>query len=322
MHSILQRCTGRMTKLTFNACWLMIARDATCAAVLMLVAADRVHAQPPSLPQVIARAGEYVREFEGQLSGIVAEETYEQEYFYRRGRSLNPLQQRRTLRADLLLMRPEGELSWVQFRDVFEVDGKPVRDREERLTALFLKPTRSTLERIARIRRESARYNIGNVDRTMNVPVLPLQAIDPAVQPRFRYSLADPARRGNEEPALPNTPSFRVTTEVWVVRYEEIRGPTLVRSPNGEDLRSSGRLWIEPATGRVLMGEVVTRNRDVTARLTVSFQSEPLLGLLVPVEMHEEYRMKDKANLIVGTATYGKFRQFQVTVDQRIEEIW
>jgi hypothetical protein len=69
------------------------------------------------------------------------------------------------------------------------------------------------------------------------------------------------------------------------------------------------------------MGEIVTRNDDVTARLTVSFQSEPLLGLLVPVEMREEYRMKDNANRIIGSASYGKFRRFQVTVDERIGPI-
>jgi hypothetical protein len=211
----------------------MRRRDAGLVAILVILMAAPPRAQSPSLPQVVARAGEYVRAYEAQLSRIVAEETYLQEYTYRPNRSLNPLQrQQRRLRSDLLLMRPEGELNWVQFRDVFEVDGKPVRDREERLTALFLKPTRSRLERIARIRRESARYNIGNVDRTMNVPVLPLQVIDPAVQPRFKYTLTDPGRRDNE-PALPNTPSFRVSTEVWVVRYEEIRGPTIVRSPSG-----------------------------------------------------------------------------------------
>ena len=33
----------------------------------------------------------------------------------------------RQLRSDLLLVRPEGSDARMQFRDVFEVDGKPVR---------------------------------------------------------------------------------------------------------------------------------------------------------------------------------------------------
>ena len=155
----------------------------------------------------------------------------------------------------------------------------------------------------------------------MNVPIMPLQTIDPAVQRRFRYSLASAERKDGDDAALPTSGNFHISTEVWIVRYEEIDGPTIVRSPNGSDLRSRGRLWIEPSTGRVLMGEITTRNQDVTARLTVSFQSEPLLGLLVPVEMREEYRMKDKVDLIVGTATYGKFRQFQVKVEEEIGPI-
>lgn len=291
------------------------------AVILVLLLPRPVNAQPPTLPQVVARAGEYVRAFERQLSSIVAEETYLQEYTHRRGRSRELQTDRRELRSDLLLMRPEGDQNWVQFRDVFEVDGRPVRDREERLTSLFLSPSRSALERIGRIRRESARYNIGNIARTMNVPIMPLQTIDPSVQRRFRYSLASAERKDSDDASLPTSGNFHISTEVWIVRYEEIDGPTIVRSPNGSDLRSRGRLWIEPSTGRVLMGEIITRNQDVTARLTVSFQSEPLLGLLVPVEMREEYRMKDKVDVIVGTATYGKFRQFQVKVEEEIGPI-
>jgi len=301
----------------------MLATRVGAATALLSILVPGVSAQPPTLPQVVARAGEYVRVFARQLSSIVAEETYLQEYTHRigRGKSARLETERRTLRSDLLLMRPERDQNWVQFRDVFDVDGKPVRDREERLTSLFLSPSRSSLERIGRIRRESARYNIGNIARTMNVPIMPLQTIDPGVQRRFRYSLVNADRKEADDPSLPVSANFHISTEVWIVRYEEIDGPTIIRSPDGSDLRSRGRLWIEPSTGRVLMGEIVTRNRDVTARLTVSFQSEPLLGLLVPVEMREEYQMKDKPDLIVGTATYGKFRQFQVKVEEEIGPI-
>ena len=96
---------------------------------------------------------------------------------------------------------------------------------------------------------------------------------------------------------------------------------TLVRSLEGDDLFSRGRIWIEPSSGRALMGELVRQNGDVTARLTVSFQSEPLLGLLVPVEMREQYMTKRHTHAISGTATYGKFRQFRVRVDEKINPI-
>ena len=60
---------------------------------------------------MLARAGDYLRDFERQLSSIVAEETDLQEYtFAGAAGSLNrPQMQRRKLRSDLLLMRPEGD---------------------------------------------------------------------------------------------------------------------------------------------------------------------------------------------------------------------
>ena len=65
--------------------------------------------------------------------------------------------------SDFLLVQVPGE-GWLPFRDVFERDGKQVRDREERLAALFLKgSSRSAFEQARAIMDEGARYNIGNV---------------------------------------------------------------------------------------------------------------------------------------------------------------
>ena len=49
--------------------------------------------------------------------------------------------------SDVLIVQVPGTAEWVPFRDVFTIDGKPVRDREERLTKLFLEPTESTVAR-------------------------------------------------------------------------------------------------------------------------------------------------------------------------------
>jgi hypothetical protein len=236
------------------------------------------------------------------------------------------LQQRR-LRSDLLLMRPERSINWVQFRDVFEVDGRPIRDRGDRLSALFLSPTPSTIDRVSRIRRESARYNIGAVERTLNVPVAPLAVLNPSTQPRFAFAIEDaganrgPASGDGAVRGLPASPNFKVLTEVWVVRFEETREPTLVRTPKGTSIPSHGRFWIEPTSGRVLMSEMIAQNHDVRAQITVSYQSEPWLGLLMPIEMREQYTMGNDVRIIECTATYGNFRQFQVQVDEKISPI-
>ena len=110
-------------------------------------------AQEPTLATVLQRSGVYVEEFHRQLSGIVAEEHYVQDAlaFQKRGgcpahgtyqstlncqgQLVNPM--RTDLKSDLLLVRLADRKQWVEFRDVFEADGVPVRDRAERLTNCF-----------------------------------------------------------------------------------------------------------------------------------------------------------------------------------------
>src|SRR5262245_34863496 len=94
--------------------------------------------QTPSLATVMAQVGRYAEAFQQQLSSIVAEERYEQDIV----RSNLPpgryfTESHRELRSDVLLVQPRGGGAWVAFRDVFEVDGRAVRDRQDRLTALF-----------------------------------------------------------------------------------------------------------------------------------------------------------------------------------------
>ena len=59
------------------------------------------------------------------------------------------------------------------------------------------------------------------------------------------------------------------------------------------------------------MSELVAEPLQVRATIDVSFQSEPLLGMLVPIEMRERYEDRRVTSLVTGRATYGRFRQFQ-----------
>ena len=111
--------------------------------------------------------------------------------------------------------------------------------------------------------------------------------------------------------------SFPQPTEVWVIDYQETASETIVRTGDRHrrDFPMRGRFWIEPASGRVMMSEIVARNRALNATIDVSYQSEPLVGMFVPIEMREEYRDPSGTH-ITGNATYGHFRQFTVNVDE------
>lgn len=278
----------------------------------------------PTLSQVMARAAQYIAQFEERISGIVAEEQYGQEVKFPKSTGWIYEQSRR-LKSDLLLIRPVGGKEWMQFRDVFSVDGEPVRDREERLVEIFLNPNETTLSQTAAVLAESARYNIGALERTVNTPLLPLRFLEAQNQPRFSFRRTKrvmPDAMTQQAPAPAG--HFRIETEVWVIEYKERSSPTLIRTRDGaqrgrlRDLPARGRFWIEPASGRVLMSEVILQTTGAHAVITVNYQSEPLLGVLVPVEMRERYdHLRDKS-VIEGFASYGRFRQFQVLVDEKL----
>jgi hypothetical protein len=265
-----------------------------------------------TLAAVLQHAGAYVAEFERRLAGIVAQETYVQTTESQH----MPVPVRTELQSDLLLVRPVGAGDWVQFRDVFEVDGRPVRDRTERLTHLFIEPTDTGPAQLGRLLNESARYNVGDIFRNVNTPLFALKVLEPANQPRFRFKAArdeTPRRLAGSE-RVPG--AFRVSTEVWVVEYEEKSRPTIVRTNQGKDFPIRGRFWIEPESGRVLLSELIADNRTLRAVIEVSYQSEPLLGMLVPIEMLESYDSRRSRSHTTGVATYGRFRQFNVAVTE------
>jgi hypothetical protein len=59
------------------------------------------------------------------------------------------------------------------------------------------------------------------------------------------------------------------------------------------------------------MTELTTDDHDVQSSTIVSFKSEPLRGLLVPVEMRERYRGR-KGSAVDAIATYGRFSPFKL----------
>jgi hypothetical protein len=289
------------------------------AVLALLIASTTV--DTPTLQQVLDRTATYIANFVRELSGIVAEEQYTQTVHFPAG-YVHRVDLKRHTRSDLLLVKPRGARDWLQFRDVYDVDDHPVRDRDNRLYRLFLDPPDSTAAQAATILEESARYNIGPLLRTVNTPLLSLQFLEAKNQARFKFKRttnAQPAAMTVESPAPPGR--FRLTTEVWAVEYSERMANTIIRTNGLRDLPSRGRFWIEPDTGRVLMSELILENRQVRGVITVNYQSEPLLGLLVPIEMRERYdKLRDKS-IVDGYATYGRFRQFQVKVDEKLGPI-
>jgi hypothetical protein len=75
-------------------------------------------------------------------------------------------------------------------------------------------------------------------------------------------------------------------------------------------------VWVEPETGRILMTELKIDTHTVESTTQVSYQSEPVVGFLVPNEMRERYVIPKRSYQLTGTATYSNFRHFTVKTNE------
>ena len=291
---------------------------AACAVLLQASAVDLMGAD-----SLTNRLAAYAEQFGREFQGVVATERYVQVIRpwtgvppATAGVSHHDVLARRSLRSDLLLVF-DADGPWHLHRDVVTVDGEPVGDREARLQALFVEPALTVRQRLARMTVESARYNLGNITRTLNIPTFPLIVVHPEHRDRFRLRV-----RG-----------VRQQDDVTVreVTFDERQRPTLVRSTEGRSVPLSGRLLVDDATGEFIHARLDPRPEGVTSRIEVWFERVPGLPLRVPVRMWEWYQaigeIRDPAvdmgrafrrAYIEGLAEYDEFRRYGVQVEETL----
>ena len=283
--------------------------------VATLLATAVLRAQDPALDVVLARAAAYVSQYQEQLRGLVAEETYRQNVTrMAAARASDPRgrmsREGRELKSDLLLVKLGDENFWMQFRDTFEVDKKPVRDRDQRLSKLFIDAKADARAQAESIQQESSRYNLGPLMRTINVPIMALLFFERSVQPKLEF---EQGKAGNvrrfDGLAEPNA--------IWMIEYKEVTKGTLVRGLNDRDIPSRGRIWLDSSNGRVLRTEMISEDTSLRAEINVFYKTESGLDLLVPDEMREIYTIRRNETRIDGRATYGHFRRFTVATTEK-----
>jgi hypothetical protein len=258
-----------------------------------------------TLSELLFRANESVIDYEQRFSNAVAEENYTQRII----RADGSIAGERQLRSDILLILLPGADSWLGFRDVFEVNGRPVRDRDLRLQALFLDEVRLAVDQALEISQESARYNIGQVKRTVNLPTIALSFLHPLNQHRFAFEKIGELSVDNRQ--------------TWAIRYHERVQPTVVQTQSG-DLFAHGTLWLDIQNGKALRTHLVLGDAmsDVRTTIKVNYWHNEDIGTLVPAVMDELYENpKDaSATRIEATAVYSNFRKFDVSTDISVIE--
>jgi hypothetical protein len=267
-------------------------------------------ADQPALDVVLARAAAYVADYQKRLQGIVAEEVYIQNLMTpSRGRSRFN-RDGRQLRSDVLLVKLAGDDRWMQFRDVFEVDHRPVRDRDQRLAKLFIDAKEDARAHAQTIQNESARYNLGPVLRTINIPIMALLFFEKANQPGLEFKQLN---AGN----VKRFAALAAAHDISLIEFRETGPGTMVKGANNMDIPSHGRVWIDHTTGRILRSELITEDTQLRASVDVTYRTTPGLEVLVPGEMREIYIVRSSETRIDGKATYEKFRQFSVSTTEK-----
>jgi hypothetical protein len=271
---------------------------------------SRVRAQEhgPDIDALLSRAGAWVESFQRNFGSVVAEERYQQALRRVAGANTTSVQRggggptETVLVSDFLLVQIPGE-GWLPFRDVFERDGKQVRDRQERLAALFLKGTsRSAIDQARAIMDEGARYNIGNIARNINVPTLVLPFFTAEHRKRFSFK---PGKREEHDPGV-------------VIEFKETGRPTFISTTGGRDLPASGRVWVDERDGTILRTELRAIDTGVDAHIVVTYEPDAGIGMRVPVRMEERFRRARDPMEVRGVATYSRFRRFQVSTSEEI----
>jgi len=275
-----------------------VKRAAGIAALSFIIAVNgSVRAQRTSSTDVVSRASAYVSYFLSHFTSVVAEETYVQRIDVLNG-------QARTSKADFLLVQIGPKNQWLPFRDVYEVNGSRLHDRENRLVDLFANPSPDLLAQAKAIDAESYKYNLG-ATRSINNPMLGIALLQPELLSHFTFSLGGTDKIDGEP--------------VDVLKFEESGRPTIVHQNNGGDLPCEGRYWIA-GSGTLLKSEMVLNTREQMTRVTITFKPDDRLGVAVPVRMEEIYAPAGAART-TAVATYGRFRKFEVKTEEAPKEL-
>ena len=186
------------------------------------------------------------------------------------------VQRRTVIHSDYVLVQAGPGRGWVPYRDLVSVNGKHVRDRDDRLVRLLKTGRPEAFDEAAAVHDESHRYDVGNVQRTINIPMFGMMLLHPQVRERFEFKAA-----GDEVIA---------GRAVERIAYTEKARPTIIKTSRGKDIALTGFLWIESSTGVVVKTAMTAADPIVRANVYVTFRRDSELGFWVPDVMEEFYK--------------------------------
>ena len=257
-------------------------------AVLALLTLATAQALPRT-EVIVEAAVRYVAQYQRDFTYLVADE----DCLQRVVAGGVELRVRRT-RGELFSTFVDQARTWISVRDVADVDGVAVPDRDN-VRALL---TRESVASLApRIAASNARFNIGHVSRNFNEPTLALLLFAPTRRPDVAFD------RGPSE----RTPDG---DSLMALRLRGRDGLAFVRGLNGR-VSVRGTAVVEPQSGRVHRTTLTIEDGQVEAVLETTYAFDSHVQLWVPVMFDERYtaRRDDEATLV--HTTLGNYRRYE-----------
>jgi hypothetical protein len=267
----------------------------------LVIGSAAVTGQKPAAADILNSAAAYLVSYAEKIGTIAAEEEYTQ-------RDATATLRAQRLHSDVVIVGfDKGVVA--TFRDVFAIDNRPVRQRDDRLLELFHGPVTDAAQAQANaLSDEGVRYYISPNLRAFDSPTL---ALDVLLQ----------ENQGQSEFSLDGIKTID-GAQVAILKFNARNTQTVIKTSEGAAL--SGRFWIEAATGTVRQTEMVISSRRFMFKVNTKYALDPGLALWLPVEVFQQTDMSGGAGglsnmgagghmgsrqALEGRASYSKFRR-------------
>lgn len=294
-----------------------MVRICTAAILAVLALSPAAYAQSPTtdatLQPILDKMAQYVASYGDKASLFVAVEKYSQNVQF--GNRNPPPRQ---MVAEFAIVKAPGDIGWVGYRDVVQVDRDKISDRRDRLITI-LTDLSADSSQVTKLANESARYNIGPISRNFNTPTSTLFFFYPANLPRFLFT-----KKGTKN---------LEGVEAWEITFKETQSPTIVKTRSGRLVPLEGTLWVSPTDGAILKSRLVMRNfadqytsptqHNPAARPAVNPNTptggREALNMGAMGDMLDHQRIDTMADIEV---TYRRNEQFGVWLPEKMTEMY
>ncbi|MDM7923345.1 MAG: hypothetical protein QUS14_13695 [Pyrinomonadaceae bacterium] len=278
-------------------------------AALLLALFAAANAQlAPMVEDVLKSASAERNRYVEVFQNLLAMETKTFEVFDKDGE----VKKRRVVRSNLIVFRLENASDRVvEFRNVVEIDGKPIGDRDERVRTFFekLSKSKTSENELERIEDESFRY-----DPDLRISGLTLfqgVALAENIRPAVRFELAGRENIGGNECLVLD---YQQTTGSEFIRVNRGNSPHPTKASLSFEIegkpnelleeRIRGKLWLDAATLQIRkeLREVTVKPRDfpgpvVISRTTAVYRDSEF-GILTPEKLVNEILSLDRKRYI------------------------